>query len=105
MSSSDPFHDLCSSNELNSQDYLHVPTPSVLGRTDSESPFPAFPEHRATPSNDHYEMLKASTPCLRRCDLGHDRRSWLYSSCRIGIETKHMMTSLLLVLALQLGGK
>lgn len=61
MSSSNLFHDLFSSDELTSQDYLNVPTPGVFHGTDSES---SFPRYGATPNTDRYESPGASTPYL-----------------------------------------
>jgi hypothetical protein len=62
MSSSNLFHDLFSSYELESQDPWQVPTPGVFDLTDSES---ALPETNATPNTGHHETPETSTPCLR----------------------------------------
>ncbi|KAK5289759.1 hypothetical protein LTR99_011226 [Exophiala xenobiotica] len=61
MSSSNPFDDLFS-DDFDSQDFSHVPTPSVFGRTESEFPFPGY---RSTSNSNDNEIPKASAPCLR----------------------------------------
>ncbi|KIW36635.1 uncharacterized protein PV06_11147 [Exophiala oligosperma] len=62
MGSSAPFGDLFSSDDFDSQGFLHAPTPRWSDQADSVSP---FSDSYPSLSTDHQRALRSSTPCLR----------------------------------------